>query len=213
MVVDIVFSIDSVITAVGMVKQVVGDDRGERHRARRDALGARPISAFVERHPTIKILALAFLVMIGGNLFVEGFGYHIPKGYTYFAMAFSVGVETLEYAAARAAVAGGAARARGGLMPSAMPALLAGLVDYAGLFPPAALTMPDAVARYAATARGRSGHARAVRGAGRPAGRVRPPPSADRTSGRTRRGALRCSRARRTRAHRAVQRTNTARAR
>ena len=53
------------------------------------------IADFVERHPTVKILALAFLVMIGGNLFVEGFGYHIPKGYTYVAMAFSVAVEAL----------------------------------------------------------------------------------------------------------------------
>ncbi len=95
MVVDIVFSIDSVITAVGMVSQV-----GVMIAANVAALGvmltaAGPISAFVERHPTVKVLALAFLVMIGGNLFVEGFGYHIPKGYTYFAMAFSVGVEFL----------------------------------------------------------------------------------------------------------------------
>lgn len=95
MVVDIVFSIDSVITAVGMVSNV-----GVMIAANVIALivmlaAAAPISAFVDRHPTVKILALAFLVMIGGNLFVEGFGYHIPKGYTYFAMAFSVGVETL----------------------------------------------------------------------------------------------------------------------
>ncbi|MFN0098469.1 MAG: TerC family protein [Gemmatimonadaceae bacterium] len=95
MVVDIVFSIDSVITAVGMVSNV-----GVMIAANVIALmvmlaAAAPISAFVDRHPTVKILALAFLVMIGGNLFIEGFGYHIPKGYTYFAMAFSVGVETL----------------------------------------------------------------------------------------------------------------------
>jgi predicted tellurium resistance membrane protein TerC len=95
MVVDIVFSIDSVITAVGMVSNV-----GVMIAANIIALmvmlaAAGPISAFVDRHPTVKILALAFLVMIGGNLFIEGFGYHIPKGYTYFAMAFSVGVETL----------------------------------------------------------------------------------------------------------------------
>lgn len=95
MVVDIVFSIDSVITAVGMVKQV-----WVMITANVLALGvmlsaAGPISAFVDRHPTIKVLALAFLVMIGGNLFVEGFGYHIPKGYTYFAMAFAIGVEML----------------------------------------------------------------------------------------------------------------------
>ena len=95
MVVDIVFSIDSVITAVGMVQQV-----WVMIVANVIALGvmlwaADPIAEFVERHPTIKILALAFLVMIGGNLFIEGFGYHVPKGYTYFAMAFSVGVELI----------------------------------------------------------------------------------------------------------------------
>jgi predicted tellurium resistance membrane protein TerC len=95
MVVDIVFSIDSVITAVGMVQQV-----WVMIVANVLALGvmlsaAGPISAFVDKHPTVKILALAFLVMIGGNLFVEGFGYHIPKGYTYFAMAFAIGVEML----------------------------------------------------------------------------------------------------------------------
>jgi predicted tellurium resistance membrane protein TerC len=95
MVVDIVFSIDSVITAVGMVQQV-----WVMIVANILALGvmlaaAGPISDFVDRHPTIKILALSFLVMIGGNLFIEGFGYHIPKGYTYFAMAFAVGVEVL----------------------------------------------------------------------------------------------------------------------
>jgi predicted tellurium resistance membrane protein TerC len=95
MVVDIVFSIDSVITAVGMVKQV-----WVMIVANVLALGvmltaAGPISAFVDKHPTIKILALAFLVMIGGNLLVEGFGYHVPKGYTYFAMAFAIGVEMI----------------------------------------------------------------------------------------------------------------------
>jgi predicted tellurium resistance membrane protein TerC len=95
MVVDIVFSIDSVITAVGMVKQV-----WVMIVANVLALGvmltaAGPISAFVDKHPTIKILALAFLVMIGGNLLIEGFGYHVPKGYTYFAMAFAIGVEMI----------------------------------------------------------------------------------------------------------------------
>ncbi len=95
MVVDIVFSIDSVITAVGMVSNV-----GVMIAANVIALvvmlaASGRIADFVERHPTVKILALAFLVMIGGNLFVEGFGYHIPKGYTYVAMAFSVAVEAL----------------------------------------------------------------------------------------------------------------------
>ena len=58
-----------------------------------DASG--PIGDFVDRHPTIKMLALSFLVLIGTNLVAEGLGQHIPKGYTYFAMAFSVGVEML----------------------------------------------------------------------------------------------------------------------
>ena len=94
-VIDIVFSLDSVITAVGMVPQVeimVG--------ANIIALGimllaASPISAFVDRHPTVKMLALSFLVLIGTNLVAEGTGFHIPKGYTYFAMAFSVITEML----------------------------------------------------------------------------------------------------------------------
>jgi predicted tellurium resistance membrane protein TerC len=95
MVVDIVFSLDSVITAVGMV-----DDIRIMIAANVVALGfmlaaAGPISNYVERHPTVKMLALSFLVLIGTNLVAEGFGQHIPKGYTYFAMAFSVGVEML----------------------------------------------------------------------------------------------------------------------
>ncbi len=94
-VIDIVFSLDSVITAVGMVPHIeimIG--------ANVIALGvmlvaATPISAFVDRHPTIKMLALSFLVLIGTNLVAEGTGFHIPKGYTYFAMAFSVMTEML----------------------------------------------------------------------------------------------------------------------
>jgi predicted tellurium resistance membrane protein TerC len=95
MVVDIVFSLDSVITAVGMV-----DTISIMVAANVIALAvmltlATPISNFVDRHPTVKMLALSFLVLIGTNLVAEGFGQHIPKGYTYFAMAFSVGVEML----------------------------------------------------------------------------------------------------------------------
>ena len=93
--VDIVFSLDSVITAVGMV-----DDVKIMIAANVIALGVMlfasgPISSFVERHPTIKVLALSFLVLIGANLFAEGLGVHIPKGYTYVAMAFSVAVEMI----------------------------------------------------------------------------------------------------------------------
>jgi predicted tellurium resistance membrane protein TerC len=95
MLIDIVFSLDSVITAVGMVDQVsimVG--------ANIIALGimlaaAGRIAGFVDRHPTIKMLALSFLVVIGINLMAEGSGFHIPKGYTYFAMFFSIMVELL----------------------------------------------------------------------------------------------------------------------
>ncbi len=92
---DIVFSLDSVITAVGMVSQV-----GVMISAVVVAVGfmmvfARPVSDFVHRHPTVKILALSFLLMIGLMLVAEGFHQHIPKGYVYFAMAFSVFVEML----------------------------------------------------------------------------------------------------------------------
>ena len=95
MVIDIVFSLDSVITAVGMVDQI-----SIMVAANIVALGfmlmaAGSIAGFVDRHPTVKMLALAFLVLIGTNLVAEGLGQHIPKGYTYFAMAFSVAVEML----------------------------------------------------------------------------------------------------------------------
>ena len=95
MVIDIVFSLDSVITAVGMVDQV-----SIMIAANVIALGimlvaSGPISRFVDKHPTVKMLALSFLVLIGTNLVAEGIGQHIPKGYTYFAMAFSVVVEML----------------------------------------------------------------------------------------------------------------------
>jgi predicted tellurium resistance membrane protein TerC len=92
---DIVFSLDSVITAVGMV-----DEIGVMIAAVVIAVGvmmfsAAPIGGFVERHPTIKMLALSFLLLIGVNLIGEGLGFHIPKGYTYFAMGFAVFVELL----------------------------------------------------------------------------------------------------------------------
>ena len=95
MLIDIVFSLDSVITAVGMV-----DSIWIMVAATLLALGfmlvaAGPVGDFVERHPTVRMLALSFLVLIGTNLVAEGLGQHIPKGYTYFAMAFSVGVEML----------------------------------------------------------------------------------------------------------------------
>jgi len=92
---DIVFSLDSVITAVGMVKQVPIMVAAVVIAMVVMVLFVNQIGAFVERHPTIKMLALAFLILIGTMLVAESFQQHIPKGYIYFAMAFSVGVEML----------------------------------------------------------------------------------------------------------------------
>ncbi|MBL8048599.1 MAG: TerC family protein [Chthonomonas sp.] len=94
-VLDIVFSLDSVITAVGMADKI-----GVMIVAVVIAVGfmlffARSISEFVEKHPTIKVLALSFLILIGVNLVAESTGMHIPKAYTYFAMAFAVIVEMI----------------------------------------------------------------------------------------------------------------------
>ena len=95
MVIDVVFSLDSVITAVGMVSQVSIMIIANVIALMFMLAFAGGIAGFVERHPTIKVLALAFLIMIGANLVAESFGAHIPKGYTYFAMAFSIGVEMI----------------------------------------------------------------------------------------------------------------------
>ncbi|HEY9227450.1 MAG TPA: TerC family protein [Gemmatimonadaceae bacterium] len=95
MVVDIVFSLDSVITAVGMVEHVSIMIAANVVALALMLLAAESISAFVDKHPTIKMLALSFLVLIGTNLVAEGFGVHVPKGYTYFAMGFAVAVEML----------------------------------------------------------------------------------------------------------------------
>ena len=95
MLIDIVFSLDSVITAVGMVDNVTIMIAANVIALAIMLLSAGPIARFVDMHPTIKMLALAFLVLIGTNLVAESLGTHIPKGYTYFAMAFSVAVEML----------------------------------------------------------------------------------------------------------------------
>ncbi|MFO0074601.1 MAG: TerC family protein [Gemmatimonas sp.] len=95
MVLDIVFSLDSVITAVGMADEVSIMILANVVALAVMLVAARPISDFVDRHPTVKMLALAFLVLLGTNLVAEGMGQHIPKGYTYAAMAFSVLVEML----------------------------------------------------------------------------------------------------------------------
>jgi predicted tellurium resistance membrane protein TerC len=92
---DVVFSLDSVITAVGMVDEVIIMIIAVIFAALVMIWSARSIGEFVERHPTIKILALSFLLLIGFTLIVEGLHQHIPKGYIYFAMGFSVFVEML----------------------------------------------------------------------------------------------------------------------
>jgi predicted tellurium resistance membrane protein TerC len=96
-VIDIVFSLDSVITAVGMVP---ADQKWVMVAAVVIAVAVMlmvsgKIAAFIDRHPTVKMLALAFLLLIGVMLVADGLGQHVPKGYIYFAMAFSLGVEVL----------------------------------------------------------------------------------------------------------------------
>jgi len=105
-VIDIVFSLDSVITAVGMVDQI-----GVMVAAVVASVGvmlvaAKPIGEFVDRHPSIKVLALAFLVMVGMALTAEAFDMHVPKGYIYAAMAFSLVVEALNLRARGKRLAG-----------------------------------------------------------------------------------------------------------
>ena len=92
---DIVFSLDSVITAVGLVEHVSIMAIAIIVAVGVMLIAAKPIGDFVDRHPTIKILALSFLILVGVTLIVEGFDVHVPKGYIYFAMAFSVSVEML----------------------------------------------------------------------------------------------------------------------
>ncbi len=92
---DIVFSLDSVITAVGLVQHVSIMVIAILLSVVVMIFAARPIGEFVDANPTIKMLALSFLMLIGVTLIAEGFDVHVPKGYIYFAMAFSVGVELL----------------------------------------------------------------------------------------------------------------------
>ncbi len=95
MLLDIVFSLDSIITALGMANQLAVMVAAVVLAVFFMMFFSGHISAFVERHPTIKMLALSFLILIGVALIGDGFGMHIPKGYIYFAMAFSVMVEML----------------------------------------------------------------------------------------------------------------------
>jgi predicted tellurium resistance membrane protein TerC len=92
---DAVFSLDSVITAVGMVDEIAIMVVAVILAVVVMMIFAEPVSRFIHRHPTMKMLALSFLLLIGVNLIAEGMGFHIPKGYTYFAMGFSLLVEML----------------------------------------------------------------------------------------------------------------------
>jgi predicted tellurium resistance membrane protein TerC len=94
-VVDLVFSLDSIITAVGMVDELPVMIAAVVAAVLLMMVAAGPIGRFVSRHPTVKTLALSFLIMVGMALVADGLDFHVPKGYIYFAMAFSVGVEML----------------------------------------------------------------------------------------------------------------------
>jgi predicted tellurium resistance membrane protein TerC len=105
MLVDLVFSLDSIITAVGMVDDVRVMIAAVIASVALMMAFAGPIGRFVSDHPTVKMLALAFLVVVGVVLVAEGFDHKVPKGYVYFAMAFSLGVELLNIRARRKAAA------------------------------------------------------------------------------------------------------------
>jgi len=105
MLLDIVFSLDSVITAVGMADKIAVMVTAVILAVGVMMVSAQPISSFVNRHPTVKVLALSFLLMIGVSLVGDGLGMHIPKGYIYFAMCFSVVVEMINLRVRRVAAA------------------------------------------------------------------------------------------------------------
>ena len=100
-VLDAVFSLDSVITAVGMAEHLPVMIAAVTIAITIMMLASEPVSAFIERHPTAKMLALSFLLLVGVALVADGMHFHIPRGYLYFAIAFSAGVETLNLIAAR----------------------------------------------------------------------------------------------------------------
>jgi predicted tellurium resistance membrane protein TerC len=93
--IDLVFSLDSIITAVGMVDEIAVMIAAVVASVLLMMAAAGPIGRFVSRHPTVKTLALSFLIMVGMALVADGLDFHVPKGYIYFAMAFSVAVEML----------------------------------------------------------------------------------------------------------------------
>jgi len=110
-VIDAVFSLDSIITAVGMVDEIEVIIAAVVVSVGLLIAFAAPLGAFVSAHPTVKMLALSFLVVIGVVLIADGFDHHVPKGYVYFSLAFAVGVETLNMRLRKRAPSG-ARRAR-----------------------------------------------------------------------------------------------------
>jgi predicted tellurium resistance membrane protein TerC len=109
LVLDLVFSVDSIITAVGMTEHVPIMVVAVLVTVTAMLLAADPLANFINRNPTVVMLALSFLLMIGMTLIAEGFGAHVPKGYIYTAMAFSAGVELLNMFVRRKQASGGAA--------------------------------------------------------------------------------------------------------
>jgi predicted tellurium resistance membrane protein TerC len=109
---DIVFSFDSVITAVGMAREIWVMATAVIIAVLIMLVASGPIMRFIHAHPTVKMLALAFVLLIGMALIADGLGFHIPKGYLYFAMLFSVMVEGLNVAVARRRKKAAAASAR-----------------------------------------------------------------------------------------------------
>jgi len=92
---DLVFSLDSVLTAIGMADEIIIMVAAVTIAIGVMIVAAEPLSAFVQRHPTVKMLALAFLLLIGVALIADGFEFHIPRGYLYFGVAFATGIEIL----------------------------------------------------------------------------------------------------------------------
>lgn len=93
--IDLIFSLDSVITAVGLTQNIPVIVAAMTVAMVVMLFASKSVSEFIEKYPTIKILALSFIMLVGGFLFVEGLGFHVPKGYIYFAMFFSLGVEAI----------------------------------------------------------------------------------------------------------------------
>jgi predicted tellurium resistance membrane protein TerC len=100
-IIDIVFSLDSIITAIGMAQDIEIMIAAVVIAMIVMYIASGPVAGFIERHPTTKMLALAFLVLIGVALVADGFAVHIPRGYIYFAMAFAAAVEAFNVLASR----------------------------------------------------------------------------------------------------------------